>query len=135
MEFIYRYHQPHNSIKICPLKYFQKDLYQSSSSSLPFCIALCLALNASAKPPAKLGVGVFRPLSVPLPEPPFKLIPESLGARAGPGFLPPAVGRLAGGAGGVGFARTVEPLTAVDFTAAGGGGGGVGRITGAGTGA
>jgi hypothetical protein len=73
---------------------------------------------------------VLRPLSVPLPDPPFKLIPESLGARAGAGFLPPAAGRFAGGAGGVGLARTVEP-----FTAAGGGGGGVGRMTGAGAGA
>jgi hypothetical protein len=36
-----------------------------------------------------------------------------------------------GGAGGVGLARTVDPLTGVDFTAAGGGGGGVGLITGA----
>lgn len=106
--------------------------HQSSSSSLPFWIALCLALNASASPPAKLGVGVFRPLSVPLPEPPFKLIPESRGASTGVGFLPPAAGRLAGGAGGVGFVRTVDPFIATDFTAAGGGGGGVGRITGAG---
>jgi hypothetical protein len=78
---------------------------------------------------------VLRPLSVPLPDPPFKLIPESRGARAGAGFLPPAAGRFAGGAGGVGLARTVEPFTVVDFTAAGGGGGGVGRITGAGAGA
>lgn len=97
-------------------------------------MALCLALNASANPPAKLGVGVLRPLSVPLPDPPFKLIPESLGARLGAGFRPAAAGRFAGGAGGAGFARTVEPLVPFVLTAAGGGGGGVGRITGAGAG-
>ncbi len=72
---------------------------------------------------------------MPLPVPPFKLIPESLGARGGAGFRPVAAGRLAGGAGGAGFARTVELLAPFAFTAAGGGGGGVGRITGAGAGA
>lgn len=66
-------------------------------------MALCLALNASASPPAKLGVGVFLPLSVPLPlgAPLFRLIPESLGAGGGAGFF------LAGGAGGAGLARAV----------------------------
>jgi hypothetical protein len=92
-------------------------------------MALCLALRASAKPPAKLGV--LRPLSVPLPLPPFILRPESRGAGGGAG-LRPAAGRFAGG-GGAGLARAVAPF--VPFAlggAAGGGGGGVGLITGAG---
>jgi hypothetical protein len=71
---------------------------------------------------------------VPLPTPPFKLIPESLGARGAAGLRPAAAGRLAGGAGGVGFARTVGPFTPFALAAAGGGGGGVGRMTGAGGG-
>lgn len=118
-----------DSQPLCP------TLHQSSSSSLPFCIAFCLALNASANPPARLGVGVLRPLSVPLPVPPFKLIPESLGARTGAVFRAVAAGRLAGGAGGAGFPRAVEPLAPFAFAVAGGGGGGVGRIIGAGAGA
>jgi hypothetical protein len=71
-------------------------IYQSSSSSLPRCIAFCLALKASANPPAKLGV--LRPLSVP----PLLviLVPESRGAGRGAGLRPPAAGRFAGGAGG-----------------------------------
>jgi hypothetical protein len=68
-------------------------------------------------------VGVFLPLSVPLP---LRLIPESLGAGGCAGFRP-AAGRFAGGAGGVGLPRT--PLAPFVF-AAGGGGGGVGRIVG-----
>jgi hypothetical protein len=94
--------------------------HQSSSSSFPFCIALCLALKASASPPARLGVGVLRPLSVPLP-PPLRLIPESLGAAGAAGFLP-ATGRFAGGAGGVGFARAADPFTPFGLAAGGGGG-------------
>ena len=67
-------------------------------------MALCLAFSASANPPAKLGVGVLRPLSVPL-----TLKPESRGAGGGAGLRPPAAGRFAGGAGGVGLARTTGP--------------------------
>jgi hypothetical protein len=93
-------------------------------------MALCLALNASAKPPAKLGVGVLRPLSVPLPLAPFMLIPESRGAGGGAGLRPPA-GRFAGGAGGVGLNRMADPLAPLAFAGAGGGGGGVGLMTGA----
>jgi hypothetical protein len=98
-------------------------------------MAFCLALKASAKPPARLGVGVLRPLSVPLPALPFILKPESRGAGGGAGFRPPAAGRLAGGAGGAGFARAADPLAPfAPFTLGGavGGGGGPGLITGAG---
>jgi hypothetical protein len=91
-------------------------IYQSSSSSA-FCppppTALCLALSASANPPAKLPpellFGVALPLSVPLPVDGPRLTPLSLaGAGGGSGFLPPAAappatGRFDGGAGGVGF--------------------------------
>lgn len=103
-------------------------IYQSSSLSLPFCIALCLARKASASPPARLGVGVLRPLSVPLPLL-FKLMAESRGAGGGMGFLPPTTGRFVGGVGGVGLARIAAPLPLVFAT--GGGGGGVGLIVGA----
>ena len=65
-------------------------------------MALCLALNASASPPAKLGVGVLRPLSVPFE---LTLIPESRGGGGAAG-LRPATGRFDGGAGGFGLART-----------------------------
>lgn len=103
------------------------SVYQSSSSSfleLP-CIALCLARNASARPPAKLGVGVLRPLLLPLPL--FEiLIPESRGAGGGAGFRP-ATGRFAGGAGGVGLDRIAAPLVPFTFGCPGGGGG-VGRV-------
>lgn len=83
-----------------------KKSHQSSSSSpFPFpCILACLALNASASPPAKLGCapagfpsGAARPLS------PFMLMLTALSRSAGgsgAGFLP--VGRL-GGAGGTGL--------------------------------
>jgi hypothetical protein len=105
--------------------------HQSSSSSRPFfCIALCLALNASANPPAKEGVGVLRPLFSPLPPLPFMLIPESRGAGGGAG-LRPAAGLFAGGAGGVGLPRTAAPFAPFGLEAPGGGGGGVGRMTGA----
>jgi hypothetical protein len=90
-------------------------------------MAFCLARNASAKPPAKLDVGVLLPLPLPLP---FRLIPESLIAGAGAGFRPAAAGRLVGG---VGLDRTVAPF--VPLVLAAGGGGGVGRTTGAGAGA
>lgn len=85
--------------------------YQSSSSSFfpPF-IALCLALNASARPPARLPppvllvlLGVALPLSPP--DGVVRLTALSLaGVGGGSGFLPPAAGRFAGGAGGVGLA-------------------------------
>ena len=93
-------------------------------------MALCLARSASANPPAKLGVGVFRPLSFPLLL--LRLIPESRGAGGGAGFLP-AAGLLAGGAGGLGFPRAAVPFTPLVLGAAGGGGG-VGRTIGAGAG-
>lgn len=83
------------------------QIHQSSSSSRPLDIALCLAFKASAKPPAKL-FGVLRPLSVPLPFA-LTLMPESRGAGGGAGFLPPAAGLLAGGAGGVGLFLTTGP--------------------------
>lgn len=56
-------------------------------------------------------------------------MPESRGAGGGAGFLPPAAGLFAGGAGGVGLALTTGPWP-LAFAAAGGAGG-VGRITGA----
>lgn len=125
-----------------------QSLYQSSSSSTFWPpTALCLALRASANPPAKLPpellFGVALPLSVPLPGP--KLTALSLaGAGGGRGFrppaaAPPATGRLDGGAGGVGLpvaglgvrAAPIPlpsplPLTAREARggAAGGGGGG-----------
>ena len=80
--------------------------------------------------------GVARPESVPLPVP--RLIPLSLAGDT-PGFLAAGTGRLAGGAGGVGFdlvakdaAALALPLTTTDGVgtarggAAGGGGGGGG---------
>lgn len=94
-------------------------------------MAFCLALKASAKPPAKLGVGVLRPLSVPLPALPFILKPESRGAGGGAGFRP-AAGLFAGGAGGAGLARAADPFAPFARGAAAGGGGGVGLMTGAG---
>lgn len=99
--------------------------HQSASSFRSRCIALCLAFKASARPPAKLGVGVLRPLSVV----PLTLIAESRGAGGGAGLRPPAAGRFAGGAGGVGLALTTGPWP-LDF-AAGGGGGAIGRAAGA----
>ena len=93
-------------------------------------MALCLALKASARPPAK-ELGGALPLSVPLPLP--RLIPLSRGAVGGGiGLLAPGVGRFAGGAGGAGLAL-VTPLTpfagAVGRAgAAGGGGGGGGAL-------
>ena len=76
---------------------------------------ICLALNASAKPPAKLGAlppsafsGVFPPLP-PLLVP--MLTALSLGASGGAGFLPPP-GRF-GGAGGVGLAFAAGAREAV----------------------
>ena len=83
--------------------------------------------------------GVARPESVPLPVP--RLIPLSLAGET-PGFLAAGTGRLAGGAGGVGFALVAIgvailglPLTTTEGVgtarggaAGGGGGGGVARI-------
>ena len=116
-------------------------IYQSSSSSLFPCILICLILNASANPPARLGALLsFLPSTlvsgVSLPLPPL-LVPIltalSLGAGGGAGFLP-APGRF-GGAGGVGFAllaagRGTVPL--IPFVAAAGGGGGLERVAGCG---
>lgn len=115
-------------------------IYQSSSSSLFPCILICLALNASARPPARLGALLpsFPPskllFGVSLPLPPLLvpiLIALSLGAGGGAGFLP-APGRF-GGAGGVDFAfaaagRALVPF--IPFVAAAGGGGGTERAMG-----
>jgi hypothetical protein len=73
---------------------------------------------------------VLRPLSVPLPPLLFMLMPESRGAGGGAGLRPAAVGRFAGGAGGLGLPPTAAPLVPLAL-ATGGGGGGVGRTTGA----
>lgn len=90
--------------------------YQSSSLSF-FAIAFFLASSASAKLPARLGVGVLLRLpSEPLV--PARLIPESRGCNAA-GFRP-------GRAGGVGAAGLARPL------ATGGGGGARGWGAGAG---
>ncbi len=73
-------------------------------------------LTASANPPARLTLldefGVSRPLpllprlSLPLTVTELRLTPLSRGAAGGGGLpRPVAAGRLAGGAGGVGFAR------------------------------
>ena len=93
---------------------------------------ICLALNASASPPARLGAlelsGVLRPLP-PLLVP--MLTALSLGAGGGAGFLPPT-GRF-GGAGGVGFALTAgacEAVPLMPFVDAEGGGAGTARATG-----
>lgn len=97
---------------------------------------ICLALNASAKPPAKLGAlapsafsGVFPPLP-PLLVPILTAL--SLGAGGGAGFLPPP-GRF-GGAGGVGFAFAAagarEAVPLMPFVDAEGGGAGTARETG-----
>lgn len=86
--------------------------HQSSSAPPPLplpCILACLALNASANPPARLTppallslFGVCLPFSLPM------LTALSLGAGVGIDCLPfsPA-GRLLGGAGGVGFCLVV----------------------------
>lgn len=88
--------------------------YQSSSpvfSPPPPCILICLALNASANPPARLGARLLWLSGVALPLPPSPILTAlSLGASGGAGFLPPATpapGRL-GGAGGVGLAFVTE---------------------------
>ena len=80
-------------------------------------MAFCLALNASASPPAKLPLpmllGVTLPESVPLlgrSESLPRLTALSLaGVGGGKGFLAIANGLLTGGAGGVGLARTAGP--------------------------
>lgn len=83
--------------------------YQSSSSSFfppPPLIALCLALSASANPPAKLPPPILLGVTLPLspPDGVVKLTALSLaGVGGGRGFLPPAAGLFAGGAGGVGL--------------------------------
>jgi hypothetical protein len=95
--------------------------FHQSSSSCFLAMAFLRARSASAKLPAKLGVGVL--LLLPS-EPPFRLMAESR-ACSGAG-LRPAAGRLTGGCGGVGL-----PLAA-PLAAAGGGGGGLGAATGGG---
>lgn len=128
--------------------------YQSSSSSLLApAIAFCLALNASASPPAKLPLpilfGVALPESVPLlgrSESEPRLTALSLaGVGGGKGFLAIAAGLFIGGAGGVGLARAAgvgDSLRSVPLVsgvaasagvgragASGGGGGGGGART------
>lgn len=122
-------------------------VYQSSSS----CgfIALCLCLKASARPPAKLALFILFGVARPLPPDEsceFMLTALSRGAVGGAG-LRPAIGRLAGGAGGVGFAFAAAreaPLVTTGFTrfmlemaalGADGGGGGGGGAAAAGVGA
>ena len=116
--------------------------HSSSSSCLP-CIAFCRALNASARPPAKLAFEVL--FGVPRPLPPdesceFMLTALSRGAGGGVGtaFLLAMFGRFAGGAGGAGLAlaaaAVAAPLaagTGLALGAAGGGGGGAGLGVGA----
>ena len=77
-------------------------------------MALCLALNASASPPAKLPeptlLGVALPESVPLlgrseSEPKLTALSRA-GVGGGRAFRAPATGLFTGGAGGVGLART-----------------------------
>lgn len=98
---------------------------------------ICLALNASARPPARLGVlelvsafsGVCPPLAPPLMV--LMLTALSLGAGSGTGFLPPT-GRF-GGAGGVGFALAAgarEAVPLMPFVIAEAGGTGTARATG-----
>jgi hypothetical protein len=114
-------------------------------------IAFCLALNASASPPAKLPepilLGVALPESVPLlgrseSDPRLTALSRA-GVGGGKGFLAPAAGLFTGGAGGVGLARTAgagDVLRSVPFVsdvaanagvgragATGGGGGGGAR--------
>ena len=119
----------------CSYSFSFSDIYQSSSSSFRPCILICLALNASAKPPAKLGALPLSGLSgVVPPLPPLTVLmltALSLGAGGGAGFLPPP-GRF-GGAGGVGFALAAgarEALPFMPFTDAEGGGAGTARATG-----
>lgn len=108
--------------------------HQSSSSwfsrAPPPCIALCRALKASARPPAKV-LGVALPLSVPLPLPRLTALSRAA-VGGGIGLLAPGVGRFAGGAGGAGLAL-FTPLTPFAegvgrAGATGGGGGGGARV-------
>lgn len=96
---------------------------------------ICLALNASAKPPARLGVlelSAFSGVCPPLPPLIVLMLTAlSLGAGGGAGFLPPT-GRF-GGAGGVGFAFAAgarEAVPLMPFVVAEGGGAGTARATG-----
>lgn len=73
-------------------------------------MALCLALSASASPPARLPPPVLLGVALPLspPDGVVKLTALSrAGVGGGKGFLPPAAGLFAGGAGGVGLAFAV----------------------------
>lgn len=106
---------PYNTLgkhPYCLTILFMSENHQSSSAPPPLpllCILACLALKASASPPAKLPppafpslFGVCLPFSLPM------LTALSLGAGAGIGCLPfSPVGRLLGGAGGVGFCLVV----------------------------
>lgn len=89
-------------------------------------MAFFLANKASAKLPARLGVGVL----LLLVSEPFRLMPESRACSAA-GFLAVA-GRLTGGCGAAGFALAAAAAAAAPF-GAGGGGGGRGAATGAGS--
>lgn len=89
----------------------------------------CLALKASARPPAKLA-GLL-PSGVALPLLPlFKLViltALSLGAGGGAGFFP--AGRFVGGRGGFGFAFTTGRGAPLLMVWAGRGGGRTGALT------
>lgn len=117
-----------------PDKHASQPNHHSSSPSLLPCIATCLALSASANPPARLTLPDELGVSLPLPLPPSALPFDepmltalSLGAGGGSGFLPVVVvGLLAGGAGGVGLAlatgRAAVPLVETPLVMGGGGG-------------
>jgi len=101
-------------------------------------MAFCLALKASARPPARLPpprlLGVPLPESVPLAVP--RLTALSLaGAGGGIGFLDPApTGLFAGGAGGIGFARVAGAGLGTPFATGVAAGTGRGGATGGGGG-
>lgn len=87
------YLHPHNQTP--PFHNYLSPLtHQSPSPFLP-CIAICLALSASANPPAILPLLSLAPVSLtPLPLYPLSLL-SGAGLRA--------AGRFAGGAGGFGL--------------------------------
>lgn len=113
-------HTQHSFIRLST----RQSIYQSSASSCFLAIAFFLASNASARPPARLGVGVVLLLPSDPPFAPFRLMPESRCCSAA-GFLP-AAGRFAGGCGAEGLPRPAGPFVR------GGGGGSRGATTGAG---
>lgn len=83
-------------------------------------MAFCLALNASASPPARPAPPPLWLAGVAVPLDPLFSYPLSLPAGAGGAGLRPA-GLLAGGTGAGGLALT--PFAATPFVFPGGGGG------------